>query len=294
MRQLIAIAILLGLVAQTAHARPEICFSAAAGEGGATNAVAPGCGEPPDPTPTCPVRFPVPTNAAVCLCKTTSPNISPRCNNIPTNVCNALIANALAVGLITADAQAYWLNNGFCPIVISGVLTDLCPNGCFDGDTQILTGMGHDGSASYTAAAELLPSHPLVTLSDKSGMDAFDLVSRPISRVVYGPEKPALFVFAMSNGATLRVTSHHPMVLDSGVIVEAAKVELGAAFVGIDGEPVFVKAIDREPATGDVFNFETRGDGQLGHVMAAEGVLVGDLKLQNELAAEETLIALRR
>jgi hypothetical protein len=293
MRQLIAITILLGLVAQTAYAKPQVCDFAAI-EGGTTDSVAPGCGEPPDPTPTCPVTYPVPTNAAVCMCKTTSPNVSPRCNNVPPNVCTALIANALAIGLITADAQAYLLSHGFCPIVIAGVLTDLCPNGCFEGDTQILTGMTSDGDARYTAAAELLPSHPLVTLSDKSGMDAFDLVSRPISRVVYGPEKPALFAFSLSNGSTLRVTSHHPMVLDSGIIVEAAKVELGAAFVGIDGEPVLVKAINREPATGDVFNFETRGDGQLGHVMAAEGVLVGDLKLQNELAAEETLIALRR
>jgi len=293
MRQLIAITILLGLAAQTAYARPQECFSAAI-EGGTTDSIPPGCGEPPDPTPTCPVTYPVPTNAAVCMCKTASPNTSPRCNNVPPNVCTALIANALAIGLITADAQAFLVNNGFCPIVIAGVLTDLCPNGCFDGDTQILTGLDRDGGASYTSAAELLPRNPLVTLSDKSGLDAFDLVSRPISRVVYGPEEPGLFAFSLSNGATLRVTSHHPMVLDSGVIVEAAKVERGAAFVGIDGEPVFVKAIAREPAKGDVFNFETHGDGQLGHVIAAEGVLVGDLKLQNELAAEETLIALRR
>jgi hypothetical protein len=293
MRQLIAITILLGLVAGTASARPEECFSAAI-EGGATDAIPPGCGEPPDPTPTCPVAFPVPTNAAVCMCKTAPPHTSPRCNNVPPNVCTALITNAVAIGLITADAQAFLVNNGFCPIVIAGVLTDLCPNGCFDGDTQILTGTTKDGGASYASAAELAPGHTLATLSDASGLDAFDLVSRPISRAVRGPEEPALFAFSLSNGSTLRVTSHHPMVLDSGVIVEAAKVELGAAFVGIDGEPVFVKAIAREPATGDVFNFETRGDGQLGHVMAAEGVLVGDLKLQNELAAEESLIALRR
>jgi hypothetical protein len=293
MRQLIAITILLGLVTQTAYARPEECLSAVV-EGGATDAIPPGCGEPPDPTPSCPVTFPVPTNAAVCMCKTASPNVNARCNNVPPNACNALIANALAAGLITADAQAFLLNNGFCPIVIAGVLTDLCPLGCFDGDTQILTGITKDGGASYASAAQLAPGNPLATLSDDSEVHAIDLMSRPISRVVYGPEDQALFAFVLSNGATLRVTSHHPMVLESGVIVEAANVELGAAFVGIDGEPVFVKAIVREPAKGDVFNFETHGDGQLGHVMAAEGVLVGDLKLQNELAAEETLIALRR
>jgi hypothetical protein len=239
------------------------------------------------------VTFPVPTDASVCACKTANSSTA-RCNNVPPSVCSQLITNALSAGLITPDAQAWMLTNGWCPILISGALTALCPNGCFDPDTQILSGVTSDGDASYTSAAQLAAHDALLTLSDEAELDAVDLVSRPISRVVHGPEESQLFAFALSNGATLRVTSHHPMVLDSGLIVEAADVVLGSAFVGIDGQPVKVTEITRVPATGDVFNFETHAESQLGQVMAAEGVLVGGLKLQNELAAEETLIALRR
>lgn len=302
MRQLIAITLLLGLTAHSAYANCPIPIAPGGGEdslaafslgGGVTNV---GCNPPRDPPePKCPTNFPKPTNATVCACKTANRDMNVRCNGgLSAEACNGQISNALAVGAITADAQTWLSSNGWCPIVIGGALTDLCPMGCFDPETQILTAMTDDGGASYTPAAQLLPRTPLMTLSDDAGMDTVDLVSRPISRVVYGPEVPPLFAFALSNGATLRVTSHHPMVLDSGVIVEAADVQPGASFVGIDGQPVVVTAISREPASGDVFNYETQGDSQLGHVMVADGVLVGDLKLQNALSAEEKLIELRR
>lgn len=257
-------------------------------------AISAACNPPRDPPePKCPVNYPKPTNAAVCACKAA---LGPeRCNGgLSQEACNGQTANALAAGLLTADAQSWLTTNGWCPIVIAGTLAGICPNGCFDAQTEILTAMTSDGTASYTPAAQLAPHTPLVTMSDEAGLDTVELVSRPVSRVVYGPEEPPLFAFALSSGATLRVTSHHPMVLDSGVITEAADVEVGSAFIGIDGAPVTVTAITREPATGDVFNYETSATSQIGHVMAAHGVFVGDLKLQNELSSEAKLIELRR
>ncbi len=66
------------------------------------------------------------------------------------------------------------------------------------------------------------------------------------------------------------------------------------SFVGIDGESVAITSITRENAIDDVFGFQTAGETQLSHIIAAEGVLVGDLKLQNELALEDGSIAIRR
>ena len=277
MRYLIASMMLLGLAAPEAYARCEVCDPK---------------DDPPE-VPTCPSAFPRPTDASVCACKAAAGPA--RCNGaLSQAACNGQTANALAVGLLTADAQTWLTTNGWCPIVINGALAGICPNGCFDAETQILTAMTSDGTARYTPAAQLAAHTPLMTLSDEAGLDAVDLVSRPVSRVVSGPEEPPLFAFALSSGATLRVTSHHPMVLDSGAIVEAADVPLGSAFIGIDGAPVAVTAITRELATGDVFNYETTADSQIGHVMVAHDVLVGDLKLQNELAGEANLIELRR
>ena len=66
------------------------------------------------------------------------------------------------------------------------------------------------------------------------------------------------------------------------------------SFVRLDGQPVKVTAIAREKPTADVFNFETAGATHMSHIIVAEGVLVGDLKIQDELADEEGSIALRR
>jgi hypothetical protein len=211
-------------------------------------------------------------------------------------VCFALIANSSRLGLLTSDADGWLRASGFCPILRpdgSGLL-GFCPMGCFAADTQILTRLADDGGVTYTAVGKIVRDAAVLAVSDEAGMDTVDLVSRPIERIISGPEVPPLIVLSLSNGATLRVTTHHPMVLETGVIVEAVAVVPGSAFIGVDGQTVAVKAITREPATADVFNFQTNGTTQLSHVVVAEGVLIGDLKLQNELAAEQRSIELRR
>ncbi len=245
----------------------------------------------------CPVAIPAPASAHDCECKTLAKPIGERCAApLPPDQCRTLIADAFARQLLTADARDWLTVHGFCPVFIAGVtgILDFCPVGCFAADTQILTDLSGDGTASFTAAADLLPQKPLMALSDEASFDAVDLVSRRVQRVVYGPEVAPLFVFTLGNGATLRVTEHHPMVLDNGAIVEAAAVKPESSFIGIDGQTVAITAITREPATADVFNFETDGDTQLGHVVSAARVLTGDLKLQNELAAEQHSIELRQ
>jgi hypothetical protein len=241
--------------------------------------------------------IPVPADAFACQCKTINKNPAQRCSGaLAPDLCAQQIQTGVSLGLLTGDAVAFLQRSGFCPVIPPGFrqILDFCPVGCFAAYVQILTGMTGDGTARYVPAAQVVPQDSVLALSDEASLDGIDLVSRQLDRVVYGPEDPPLVAFALASGATLRVTSHHPMVLDSGMIVEAADVTPGAAFIGVDGQSVAVTAITREPATADVFNFQTRGDSQLGHVIVADHVLVGDLKLQDELAAEHSAIELRR
>lgn len=264
-------------------------------ENGASQSCGGGGGDPRE----CTVALPVPADAFDCQCKTTGRDPAQRCSGaLPQDICFGMIDSAFAIGLLTSDAVTWLRNNGFCPVHFDAgegdLIYDFCPMGCFAADTRILTGIPGDGKASYTSAARITPQGTLVAMSDEASLRDVALTSLPIDRVVYGPEEPQLFVFELASGATLRVTQHHPMVLDNGKIVEAAEVDLGMSFVGIDGKPVAITSITREKAIDNVFNFQTAGDTQLGHVIVAEGVLVGDLKLQNELAAEQGSIALRR
>jgi hypothetical protein len=248
---------------------------------------------------TCTPALPTPADAFDCACKTVDVDPTQRCSGaLPQDSCNAMINEAFSLGLLTSDAVTFLQNNGFCPVVVdvgSGPrIFDFCPAGCFDADTRILTSVLRDGKASYTPASEITSQDTLMSMADEATLQEVTMAAFPIKRVVHGPEKPPLYVFGLANGSTLRVTRHHPMVLDNGKIVEASQVGRQMSFVGVDGKPVAITSITREPAIDDVFNFQTAGTTQLSHVIVAEGVLVGDLKLQNELDAEQGSIELRR
>jgi hypothetical protein len=245
----------------------------------------------------CPAAIPSPANAFHVQCFTINKPVGIRCATaIEPAICAQFNTGALNAGYLTLDGYNYLVSIRFCAIthpVLPGIF-DFCPEGCFAADTQILSSVTTDGEASYMSAQSVKPDSPLMSMADESSLDDVFLAQRSVKRIVAGPEDAGLYAFSLANNRTLRVTMHHPMVLDSGVLVEAKDVDLSMSFAGMDGKPVAIKSITREKPTGDVFNFETRGETQLSHIIVAEGVLVGDLKIQNELSDEEGSIALRR
>lgn len=248
---------------------------------------------------TCTPALPTPADAFDCQCKTVLIDPTQRCNGaLPLDTCFSMISSAFSAGLLTSDAVTFLQNSGFCPVLLdlgAGLkIFDFCPAGCFAADTQILTNVQGDGKAGYTLASKVTAKDTLMSMADEASLSEVTVAESSIKRLVHGPEQPPLYVFALANGATLRVTQHHPMVLDNGKIIEANQVDPQMSFVGIDGKSVAITSITREAAIGEVFNFQTAGDTQLSHVIVAEGILVGDLRLQNELEAEEGAIELRR
>lgn len=270
MRKLLAVVVFLGLSHDLAHAQ-------------------------------CPVSIPNPANKFDVDCFSVGKPVGQRCATaINPTACNALNTRGENLGLLTSDGYAEVVAIKFCAMVMDlglgdgPLIYDFCPMGCFATDTRVLTGVTGDGKASYAPAAAMLPQGTLMSMTDDAGLHDVVLAPQPVKRIVYGPEDSKLFVFALANGSTLRVTEHHPMVLHNGRIVEARKVDSRMSFIGLDGRPVAIRAITREKAIGDVFNFETAGETQLNHIIVAEGVLVGDLKLQDELETEQNSIELRR
>lgn len=247
----------------------------------------------------CPGVIPAPATADDVICFTTGRDPLQRCATaLPADICQAFINTAFNDNLLTLDAWTWLTNNGFCPMVLDAgagpQIYDFCPRGCFADDTEILSSIGSKGELNYTPASKVTFDTPLTTVADSAELGTMSLTGRGIDRIVYGPETPDLVVFTLANGTVLRVTVHHPMVLDDGMIVEAEKVPEGSAFVGVDGESVPVVSIGHEKTDGNVFNFQTDGESQLSHIIVAHGVLVGDLKLQNELAVEQAAIDIRR
>jgi hypothetical protein len=248
----------------------------------------------------CPAAIPNPANQNAVFCFTENKPVGIRCATaIDPTSCDNLNAMAWSSGFLTPDGLSYLQQIGFCaipaPFPLPPGILDFCPRGCFAADTQILTGgKSATGTNDYVAASSVAPNSSVMTMADDASVGDVSLARHAVKRIVLGPEDLDLFVFALSNGRALRVTQHHPMVLDDGSIIEARKVSPGMSFVGVDGEVVAVNAITRETPTADVFNFVTGSDTLLGHIIVAEGVLVGDLKIQNDLESEQAAIELRR
>lgn len=247
----------------------------------------------------CPAAIPAPADQNAVFCFTENKPIATRCATaIDPTTCDNLNAIAWNGGLLTPDGLSYLQQIGFCAVVgqppLPFAIYDFCPRGCFAADTQILSGARSAEGPLYVAASAVEPNSSVLTMADDASLGDLSLATHSVKRIVLGPEDLALFVFALSNGHTLRVTQHHPMVLDDGKIIEARQVTPGMSFVGVDGATVAVTAITREETPADVFNFDTGSETMLGHIIVAEGVLVGDLKIQNELESEQASIDLRR
>jgi len=221
---------------------------------------------------------------------------STRCGSgLSRALCTENNNRALNNGLVTQDAYDWLQGNGYCAVNIDGVhmIIAICPVGCFEEDTAILS-VDEGGAHKWMSAKDVTMATKLLGLNVNALLSSPSLDAQSIQRMTRGDEESDLFVFTLSNGHVLRVTQNHGMVLGDGRVVEARKVLEGDIFVGLDGSDVYIESITREATSADVYNFFLSVSSPQEHIIAAEGVLVGDLAWQSTLASELDSISLRR
>jgi hypothetical protein len=217
-----------------------------------------------------------------------------RCENVTDEECRDERQLSLASGMATEMAVDYMRIREAFPLFSSGgVVSALCRCGCFEGSTEVLTS-NTEGAVDWKAVSAVERDDRLMSLAEDASLNQPNLEAKPVMARSRGTEKPLLFAFVLDNGHTLKVTQHHGMVLDDGRVVAARDVRVGAKFVGIDGHPVAILSIERESTHDLVYNFQVDAKSNQGHVIAAEGVLVGDLAWQNHLKAELGAIHIRK
>lgn len=199
---------------------------------------------------------------------------------------------ALGQGIVCQDGIDWLVQEGLCAITFGDELYGVCPKGCFEAGTMITT-LGEGSEFTSIPARDVSSEDRLATLGAGTSLDAPDLVPGQLKKTTFGPEELGLFVFQMVDGTELSVTSDHPMVLSDGSIVRAKEVEVGGAFVKSNGQEVEIVQVSRRSTQEDVFNFDLVGDSTEEHVMVANDIFVGDLRLQANTDSELASIALR-
>lgn len=188
-----------------------------------------------------------------------------------------MAAEAIADILRNIDTQSTE-SGGVTELVLPLVHSDknLCPrpvvrtDGCFAKGTKI----------RVAKDVEL----PIEKLSAGNRVLLADGRHSTIKRVVAGPEKKPMVMFETASGAKIMVTDEHPMATKNGVKL-AKQVTIGDELKTADGKFTAISGISQREYKEDVYNFELVGSAQeADHLVVAEGLVSGELYLQNKLA----------
>jgi hypothetical protein len=207
-----------------------------------------------------------------------------RCtNDITQGTCDQELDYALNARLLSPFAHQWARANGFYPVVDrNNVIQAVCKCGCFAADTAISTPSGEVMAGAVVAGMEV-----------QAYAGPGELTPRMVTSTTSGAEHAELYAFTLSSGRTLRVTQNHPLVVGDGRMLAARDVSLRDGLLAADGTVATIVAIVREPASTLVHNFGVEAADASGHVVVAEGVLVGDLIWQNQLARDLGAIVIR-
>jgi hypothetical protein len=194
-------------------------------------------------------------------------------------------------GCINATEYNYAMGNAIAPLCAPFDRTTYvgwCRCGCFE-KTTTLRAIALSSGAEEQAVVSTIgaDTHEVFAMTEDSTWGAFSLEPRTLTATTVGDEELPLVWVRLANGVSLGLTTQHAVLLSSGVMVTAEALSTSDVLVAEDGQPVAITGIDRSPTTDPVYNVLTdAGLSHKGHLIVANGIVVGDIMWQNTLAAD--------
>ncbi|RZA18202.1 MAG: hypothetical protein EOP10_21445 [Proteobacteria bacterium] len=155
-------------------------------------------------------------------------------------------------------------------------LMDRTSCGCFQEDTQITLGDGQSTRAIHE-----------LTESDRVWNPILKKAQR-IKRMTRGPEALPMLTIQTASGS-VTVTGGHPFPLPDGSIVQAHDLKAGdQVLVNEAWETILTVEIKQSAQQPVVWNLELTGDDrQDSHFILANGIVTGDLKIQEDIGVKK-------
>jgi hypothetical protein len=223
------------------------------------------------------------------------------------------IVSGGSVGTMTLNFKPSKPNWEVAGVATSPVKVEACPNGarCFaldiGGNRTPFTVVDNADSASCNATTRMrvdlgcFEANTKIRMGDGSEkpirqLKENDLVWNPVRQkamairhVTPGPEKLPLWSIQTDSGR-VRVTSKHPFLTPSG-IRPADELKAGDRILGSQGEEIIRTVNEDKAAPAEwVWNFEIASDSKdpADHAILADGVVTGDLYLQEQLGQTQS------
>jgi hypothetical protein len=202
-------------------------------------------------------------------------------------------------GCINDEEYAYsqaWSIAPICSPMYPDRYVGFCYCGCLERSTQIL-------ATDPVTGAEVTPRIDQIerggvrihALTEEATLSSVRYTSRDVVATTAGGENNPMVVLQLEGGIILSATEQHAILLASGEMVAAKDLSVGQFLVKRDGSSTAITAIRRVPTDDDVFNVLTdAGLSHKGHMIVANGVIVGDLMWQNTLIKDLNSIIIRQ
>ena len=91
-----------------------------------------------------------------------------------------------------------------------------------------------------------------------------------------------IFDIRTESGGELKVTDKHPVLVDSGRIVEAQSLKAGQRLIKADGTRDRIVSVVKTSHFGKVYNLKPAATNRVANILVAQGFLVGSSRYQNE------------
>jgi hypothetical protein len=171
-----------------------------------------------------------------------------------------------------------------------------CYCGCLERTTELFVKEPVSGKDTTQRIDKItVGSVQVHALTEDTTLSSVRYAPRGLEAKTAGAENKPLVVLHLADGVTLGATELHAILISTGQMVAAKDLRAGQVLVRQDGSLSTIATITRERTSDDVFNVLTNaGMSHKGHMIVANGLIVGDLMWQNTLAKDLNSIEVRR
>mgnify|MGYP000707648243 CR=1 FL=1 len=167
-----------------------------------------------------------------------------------------------------------------------------CAGGCYTADQLILV----DGSERSIKDMISSGERSVMTLDEDSTTESIRVkdgsVFSYMKSVVSGPQE--IISLETDSGKKLSITLEHPLVSSTGEFILAEDLSVGSKLLNEFGDIETVSELSRKEIDTKVYNLRTNGANETDRVVVAQGLLNGDLSVQQRKAKKANQFLLRK
>lgn len=207
--------------------------------------------------------------------------------------CAAITKASFASGCLNQTEYDFAIAHNAVVGCVGTEIFSACVCGCFEANTRVLT-LDAQELPQWTNVSEIKRDSKIISVGKFATLENLSFEKSTVSHNTSGPEDSAMYIFNTTAGS-LSVTQNHAILLANGELVAAKDVKLTDALVAANGLTAELVSIERKATKLPVYNFQvTNVKSDKEHLIVAEGLIVGDLYLQNRILRTKNSVLSRK